>query len=891
MADNGSETQMDVRRPSQHQHFTFRTWRQIEDKLAELGLALPYAGDVSALAQPQQAGPLSLPNAIAIHPVEGCDGSADGRPEALTLRRYERFARGGAGLIWLEATAVVHEGRANPRQLWLHERTAGDFARMCELIVESAADEFGAAHRPIMVAQLTHSGRYSRPEGVAAPIIAYRHPILDPRHNLPEDYPVISDEELDRLQDAYVEAARIARRAGFDAVDVKACHGYLLYELLNAFTREDGRYGGSYENRTRMLREVVARIRDEVPGIAIVSRLSVYDAMPHPYGFGMAPDGSMEPDLTEPVRLIAELRELGVCLINVAYGSPYYNPHVERPYDTHEIGGYVPDEHPLADIATMVEIHRDLAAQAPQMPLLATGFTWLREFSPNVAAALVEAGEAVGAGWGRMALAHPDFAREIIEQGALTPTKLCICCSSCTQIMRDGGRAGCVVRDHEVYEPIYREGQMRNRAVMRALAEVCRDCHAPTCQTGCPAAVDIPGFVTAIAAGDERAAYEVLRASNPLPEMCAYVCPSSTLCEAQCVQAHIGSGPVPIRALQRYVCELARAEGWTRLDAPAELRERRVAVIGAGPAGIGAAIGLLGEGLRVTIIDAGARPGGIAAETIPGDRLEAGAAPAEVMAILDGCDAERLEWRMGTRMGADLTVDDLFAEGFDAVFVGVGLTEGVRLPGAHRPESGVEDALSFLRRMKSNGETRIEGAVAVLGAGNTAMDAATTAARAGARDVYLVYRRSFAEMPAWPAERDEALAAGVHFLLLTQPLDYVTDHAGRLTGVRVASTMLGDPDESGRRSPVVDKATERVLPVDLAIEAIGQRPPADLAQWLPDVELTRTGLIALREESLQTSREGVFAGGDIVNGGETVVRAVAEGLRAAEEIARYLEEG
>jgi len=259
------------------------------------------------------------------------------------------------------------------------------------------------------------------------------------------------------------------------------------------------------------------------------------------------------------------------------------------------------------------------------------------------------------------------------------------------------------------------------------------------------------------------------------------------------------------------------------------------------------------------------------------------------MAILDGCDAERLEWRMGTCMDADLTVDDLFAEGFDAVFVGVGLTESVPLPGARRPESGVEDALSFLRRMKSDGQARIEGSVAVLGAGNTAMDAATTAARAGARDVYLVYRRSFAEMPAWPAERDEALEAGVHFLLLTQPLDYVTDDAGRLTGVRVASTMLGEPDESGRRSPVVDEATERVLPVGLAIEAIGQRPPAGLAQWLPGVELTRAGLIALREGSLQTSREGVFAGGDIVNGGDTVVRAVAEGLRAAEEIARYLE--
>lgn len=878
---------MDVRHPSLHERFTFDSWEDIEARLSALGLSLPYVTDLSALTRPQKAGPLTLPNAIAIQPVEGCDGSAQGAPEDLTRRRYERFARGGAGLIWAEATAIVPEGRANPRQLWLHGGTAADFAALINLIHSSAADEFGAGYRPMVIAQLTHSGRYSKPEGVAAPIIAYHHPVLDPRHGLSEDYPVITDEELDRLQDAYVAAARVARDAGFDAVDVKACHGYLLYELLNAFTRAHSRYGGSYENRTRMLREVVARIRAEVPGIAIVSRLSVYDAMPWPYGFGMATDGSMEPDLTEPVRLIEELTELGVCLVNVAYGSPYYNPHVERPYDTPEIGGYIPEEHPLTDIATMVEIHRDLAARV-RMPLVATGFTWLREFSPHVAAALVKAGEAVSAGWGRMALAHPNFAREIIEQGALTPTKLCICCSSCTQIMRDGGRAGCVVRDYEVYEPIFRAGQARNPVVMRERAQVCRDCHAPTCQTGCPAAVNVPGFVTAIADGDEQRAYEVLRARNPLPELCAYVCASSEQCEAECVQRHIGPGAVPIRELQRYVCELARERGWARLETPEQARPGRVAIIGAGPAGVSCAVELLREGFVVTIIDAREQPGGVAAETIPGERLDRTAAAGEIAAILEGCGAERLQWCLGTRMGPELTIDDLFAEGFNAVFVGVGLTEGVPLPDAERPAEGVEDALSFLRRMKAQPDTRLSGAVAVLGAGNTAMDAAVTAARAGARDVYLVYRRSFAEMPAWAAERDAALEAGVHFLLLTQPLSYETDAVGRLVGLRVAPTMLGDPDESGRRVPITDESVQRVLPVTLAIEAIGQRPSADLGTWLPGMRLTRNGLIEVESDSLQSSRAGVFAGGDIINGGDTVVRAVADGMLAAHAIARYL---
>ena len=878
---------MEFRNRSNHEPFSFTTWPQIEQKLAQLGFSLPYADSLAPLLKPVSINSLVAPNALVIHPVEGCDGSAEGVPQELTFRRYRRFAAGGAGLIWLEATAVVFAGRANPRQLWLHQDTASHFRQLHEAIVEAAADRFSTEHRPLTVLQLTHSGRHSKPHGVPEPIIAHRVPTLDPRHNLGPDYPLITDEELDALQDKYVEAARLAYEAGFDAVDIKATHAYLLNELLACHTRE-GRYGGSFENRTRMLREVVARVREEVPDIAVTTRLNVYDALPYPYGFGMAEDGSMEPDLTEPIRLLKRLHEAGVCLVNVAYGNPYYNPHVERPYDTHEIGGYVPDEHPLANIATMVELQRRLAEAVPEMPTVATGFTWLRQFGPHVAAALVEQGLATMAGFGRMGLAYPDFPADLMENGELEPTKTCICCSSCTQIMRDGGRSGCVVRDHEIYAPIFYEGQMRNPVVMRELAEMCRECVAPTCQVGCPASVDIPGFVGAIAAADERRAYEVLREANPLPELCACVCPAEVQCEGSCVQNWIGGGPVPIRLLQRYVAEMARKEGWAALPVPEHPKHESVAVIGAGGAGLGCALTLLQHGYGVTLFDARQQPGGVAVETIPGQRLTRDAALAEMAAILDTVPSDRLQRRYGVTLGAELTVDDLLTGGFDAVFIGVGLSEPMALPGAEPPASGVVDALTFLREMKAALDTPVPNTVAVLGGGNSAIDAAVTARRAGAEDVYLIYRRSFAEMPAWPAERDEALAAGVHFMILTQPVDYVSDDEGRLTGVRVVSTELGRPDSSGRRRPEPLAGTERVIAVELAIAAIGQRPPEDLCEWAGGVELTDRGLIAVTDE-MQTSRPGVFAGGDIVNGGATVVQAVAEGAQAAAAIKAYLE--
>jgi 2,4-dienoyl-CoA reductase-like NADH-dependent reductase (Old Yellow Enzyme family) len=385
------------------------TLSSIEDltRLAEkVDVSIHASADVSILANPVKIGRLAAPNSLAIHPMEACDGDALGRPGKLTLRRYRRFAEGGAGLIWAEAIAVVPEGRANPRQLWLNEESKGSFAEMIVMMRRVAAESSGADHRPIIVAQLTHSGRYSKPEGEAHPLIIQRDPyrdamtlehVPDPTlpSRIPEDWPILTDDYLDKLQDAYVEAAKTAFETGFDGVDIKACHGYLINETLAARARA-GKYGGSFENRTRFLVEVVERIASELPaGKLIATRLGVHDAIPYPHGWAVAEDDYTTADLTEPKKLIALLEEKGVGLINVTAGSPHYNPHVNRPFNKPISGGYEEPEHPLAGVARLLGLNAEIQKGFPDIATVGTGYSWLQALMPNVAAAVKRDGGAI----------------------------------------------------------------------------------------------------------------------------------------------------------------------------------------------------------------------------------------------------------------------------------------------------------------------------------------------------------------------------------------------------------------------------------------------------------------------------------------------------------------
>ncbi len=865
-----------------HARFRFNSIDELQEKITELGLDLPLSERFEILGTPASFGALTVPNRMAVQPMEGCDCDHEGRPSELTYRKYERFAAGGAGLIWLEACAVAPEGRANPFQLWINPTSLDGHKHLVERIHAAARRTMGDNFRPLLVLQLTHSGRYSKPEGVPAPLIAH-HSIIDPYSSVTPDTPLLTDDYLDALQDAYVRAALLAREAGFDAVDIKSCHRYLLSELLASFTRENSRYGDSFENRTRFLRETVKKIRQAVPGLEVTSRLNIFDALEYPYGWGMDREDATLPDFTEPRQLIAQLQALGYGALNTTIGNPYFNPHVGRPFDFPIKGMYTPGEHPLESLHRFVHITRGVQQGFPSLAVVGSGYTWVRQFFPHLAAAAIERGWTTLVGLGRGALAYPDFARDLLHQGRMDPKKSCVTCSACTQIMRDGGRSGCVVRDAEVYGPIYREGRRYSADQARALAAQCRLCAVPTCRERCPAGVDIPGFIGKIAEGDDREAYRILRQANPLPEICAHVCPVEVQCEGGCIEHIFSDTAVPIRQLQKYVALTARKHGWTRLELPPANRTR-VAVIGAGPAGIACAVRLLELGCRVTIFDAAEAPGGTVDATIPEERMPGAVLRAEIAAVLDLHDPERLAWRAGTALSPAFTLDDVLAEGFDAAFIGLGLPRAQQLDAPH-PAEGITDALQFLRAVKHGGQPA-PARVAVIGGGNSAMDAAVSAVQAGAADVYLVYRRSFAELPAWPEERNHALDAGVHFLILAQPVAFQTDAANRLIGLRIARTELGAPDASGRRRPRVMPNSEYLLEVDLVVEAIGQLPPNELAVLLPGIALTPEGLIAVAEDSTRTSRAGVYAGGDLVNGGATAVAAIASGRRAAEEIAQ-----
>lgn len=437
-----------------HERFTFRSGAELAEKAASLGLDLPFDTEIRPLLESFSVGSRTLRNRLAVLPMEGCDARADGSPGELTYRRYIRYASGGSSLIWFEATSVDPEGRSNPHQLWLHPESLEGFRALVQRCRKAASEAFGGSPHLICILQLTHSGRYARPQGTPRPQVAVFDPSLDGE---PQNVRVLTDEELDRLQDRYVGAARLARQAGFDAVDVKACHGYLLHELLGARERSSSRYGGSFANRSRFLRETLERIRSEVPALDLAVRLSATEAFAPSSGYGISRDEHRPPKLKELFQLVRMVRSLGCRIISVTAGNPYIQPHVVRPFDRPLPGEPLPPEHPLESVVRLITLAKRVQTAFPEMTVVGAGYSWLRQYIPHVAAAVLRSGGASLIGLGRSSLAYPNAPKDLMESQKLSPSEVCLTCSRCTELMRVGLPVGCAVRDRSVYGHLYQK--------------------------------------------------------------------------------------------------------------------------------------------------------------------------------------------------------------------------------------------------------------------------------------------------------------------------------------------------------------------------------------------------------------------------------------------------
>ena len=439
--------------------------------LAAEGIALGFDRDLapagrSPLGQPFELGGVRVGNRFCVLPMEGWDGTRDGEPSELTTRRWRHFGRSGAKLIWGgEAVAVRHDGRANPNQLLLTPRTLPAIARLREELIASHVERFGAnADADLYLGlQLTHSGRFAKPNlhERPEPLAAVANPVLDPRFSSP--VPVLSDDDISRLIDEFVGAAKLAFDAGYQFVDVKHCHGYLGHELLGAHQRP-GRFGGSFENRTRFMREIIDGIRAAVPRLGMVVRLSAFDLVPHRKGmdgagvpaiapaeyhsaFGLLDGGDLDAALAEARQVLQLLEDRDVRWVCVTAGSPYYCPHAQRPALFPPSDGYDPPEDPLRGVARLIDATARLKRAFPRMAIVGTGYSYLQEWLPHVAQYQVREGATDFVGLGRMMLSYPDLAADVVIGTPLKRKNICRTFSDCTTGPRLGLVSGCFPLD------------------------------------------------------------------------------------------------------------------------------------------------------------------------------------------------------------------------------------------------------------------------------------------------------------------------------------------------------------------------------------------------------------------------------------------------------------
>lgn len=483
---------------------SLKTVADFRHHIAALGLHLPCedaiaSGKDSPLAQAipdLTVNGKGIGNRWAIHPMEGWDATTTGGATNEVRRRWQRFGESGAKVIYGgEAMAVRPDGRANPNQLIITEENQRDLAEIREILVKAHRERYGSADDLVIGFQLTHSGRFCKPTDKKRmePRVAFRHPILDRKFNVTSDAQVFTDAEIEELIQCYIRAAKIARDVGADFVDLKHCHGYLLHEFLGAHTRP-GKFGGSFENRTRILREIIAGIRASGNPIDIGVRLSAFDfvpfkpdparaepgklgpgvpedfshCLPYRYGFGVNASNPVEYDLSETFQFAELCAQLGVKILNLSAGSPYYNPHIQRPAAYPPSDGYQPAHDPLIDVARQIGVVRQVKERLSkaqcsipnvQCPIvIGTAYSYLQEYLPHVAQYAVRNGWTDMVGLGRMVLSYPEMLADATTKGALTPKLICRTFSDCTTAPRNGIISGCYpLDDHYKARPEFQQ--------------------------------------------------------------------------------------------------------------------------------------------------------------------------------------------------------------------------------------------------------------------------------------------------------------------------------------------------------------------------------------------------------------------------------------------------
>lgn len=468
--------------------FKFKTAEELSAEAEKLGGRLPTSSDFSPLFTPVKIGTLTASNRFCIQPMEGCDGTPDGLPDEYTYRRYQRFGAGGAKLIWGEATAIDEAARMNPRQLWLHDKSASAMETMLKQCRDAHRETFGSDEGLVVGLQLTHSGRYS----YRRPQIAMHDPLLDPitidkstGRVVDDSFPLLTDDDLKRIEDQYLVAAHLAAKIGCDFVDIKQCHRYLLSELLASTVRQ-GDYGGSLENRMRLVSNIITRIRSEIPSLVIGSRMNVYDGIPfrkgadataapiahqHPLKtvFGVDENDYTKWNSAEPFEAARKLQDLGVAVLNVTMGNPYANPHVVRPAEFPPVDGYDSPEHPLLGVLRHFEATSAVQALLPDMPVVGSGYSWLQDFAIHAGAGNFAEKRCGIVGLGRATLSQPDFVKQLMDHGRLNRKTICRTFSYCTNLMRDKDHplgqtpTGCPPFDKEIYGPIWKDVEAKRK--------------------------------------------------------------------------------------------------------------------------------------------------------------------------------------------------------------------------------------------------------------------------------------------------------------------------------------------------------------------------------------------------------------------------------------------